>query len=76
MNESAEAIVTRSPVLYPYRKELVMIAKKKPKKKMLFVPLLSATSTVYEATSAQYDQARMRCVNSFERHTRPQMIAL
>ena len=39
-------LVTRRPEANPYRKEATKIAKKKPKKKRLLVPLLSAIMAI------------------------------
>jgi hypothetical protein len=56
VKSSIEIKVTRNPDAKPQRKEDTRIAKKKKKKKMLLVPLLSAMSSVYQATSIQWFQ--------------------
>jgi hypothetical protein len=53
VKRATAARVTLHPAAKPLWKEATRIAKKKKKKKMLFVPLLSPISTPYHPRSTQ-----------------------
>ena len=67
MKRKAETAAANNPEAKPHSKEATRMAKKKPKKKILCAPPLSAISNVNQPISDQWDHLGIDCLSRMRR---------